>query len=128
MIRTRRFSRTRYTFSIWAFPEERYAETLREYFAFAQEYYRAHGYRPNMPHVGYRIEQDTAALSYTYGGAVLTSTPSRRGTGLEGVPGRLQRVLQRARRQPLLNQTWGLKPHHMRKAFGDRVDSFEEIP
>ena len=36
---------SRYTFSIWAFAEERYAETLREYFQFAKDYYKRTGFR-----------------------------------------------------------------------------------
>jgi uncharacterized protein VirK/YbjX len=28
--------------------------------------------------------------------------------------------------KPLFNQSWGLTPEQVRKAFGDRVDQFEE--
>ena len=38
---------SRYTFSIWAFPEERYTHTLREYFRWAQGYLAATGFRPD---------------------------------------------------------------------------------
>jgi hypothetical protein len=53
---------SRYTFSIWAFPEEEYISNLRAYFRFCHEYYRSWGYRPNMMHVGYRINKDTSSL------------------------------------------------------------------
>ena len=46
---------TKYTFSIWVFPEETYPEIIRAYFAFCRDYYRDHGYRCNMLNVGYRI-------------------------------------------------------------------------
>ena len=34
---------SRYTFSIWAFPEEEYIDSLRDYFRFCNDYYRATG-------------------------------------------------------------------------------------
>jgi hypothetical protein len=53
---------TRYTFSIWAFPEESYTQILRAYFEFCREYYREHGYRCNMLNVAYRISKDNSSL------------------------------------------------------------------
>lgn len=119
---------SRYTFSIWAFPEERYAETLREYFQFAKDYYRRTGFRPNMLHVGYRIEQDDSSLfSYTYDGRVLTIDPVSTGApGWRDFLDAYNEFCSERGGKPLLNQSWGLKPHHMRKAFGDRVEKFEE--
>jgi FAD/FMN-containing dehydrogenase len=118
---------SRYTFSIWAFPEERYGETLREYFKFAKDYYRRTGFRPNMLHVGYRIEQDDSSLfSYTYDGRVLTIDPVS--TGAPGWRDFLEAYNDFCSEhdgKPLFNQSWGLKPHHARKAFGDRIDKFE---
>ena len=67
---------SRYTFSIWACPEERYIENLRAYFTFCHEYYRTWGYRPNMMHVGYRINKDPSSLfSYSFGATVMTFDP-----------------------------------------------------
>jgi hypothetical protein len=119
----------RYTFSIWAFPEERYTETLREYFAWAREYHRRQGWRVNLPHVGYRIEQDQQALfSYTWGGRVLTIDPVATGApGWREYLTAYNEFCSEHGGSPLLNQTWGLKPAYLRRAFGDRVDRFEEI-
>lgn len=120
---------SRYTFSIWAFPQERYAETLKAYYAFAQDYYRRQGWRVNMLHVGYRIlEDDSSLFSYSYDGPVLTIDPVS-----TGAPG--WRDFLRAYNdfcsehggRPLLNQTWGLEQHHIARAFGDRVARFQEI-
>jgi hypothetical protein len=44
---------SRYTFSLWAFPEDTYPTVLPEYFAFCKKYYRDVGYRNNMLYVGY---------------------------------------------------------------------------
>ncbi len=120
---------SRYTFSIWAFPQERYAETLREYFAWAKRYYRDRGWRPNLLHVGYRIEQDESSLfSYTWDGPALTIDPVS--TGAPGWREFLQAYNEFCSEHggsPLLNQTWGLTSAHVRKAFGERVDRFEEL-
>jgi FAD/FMN-containing dehydrogenase len=120
---------SRYTFSIWGFPEERYPETLREYFAWARRYYRDHGYRCNMCHVGYRILQDQSSLlSYTWDGNVLTIDPVS-----SGDPGWLpfldayNEFCHEHGGAPLLNQTRGLEPAHVQRAFGERLTRFEEV-
>jgi len=120
---------SRYTFSIWAFPQERYADTLRDYFAWAKRYYRDHGWRPNLLHVGYRIEQDQSSLlSYTWNGPVLTIDPVS--TGAPGWREFLQAYNDFCSEHggsPLLNQTWGLTRDQVRKAFGDRLARFEQV-
>jgi FAD/FMN-containing dehydrogenase len=119
----------RYTFSIWAFPEERYAEVLREYFAWAREYYRKRGWRVNLLHVGYRILQDQQGLfSYTYDGTVLTIDPVSTGApGWREFLDAYNEFCSSHGGSPLPNQSWGLRAEHLRRAFGDRVDRFEEI-
>jgi FAD/FMN-containing dehydrogenase len=119
---------SRYTFSIWAFPEERYAETLSEYFKFAKDHYRGTGFRPNMLHVGYRIEQDDSSLfSYTFDGPVLTIDPVSTGApGWRDFLDAYNEFCSEHDGKPLFNQSWGLKPQHARKAFGDRIERFEE--
>jgi FAD/FMN-containing dehydrogenase len=119
---------SRYTFSIWAFKEEQYAETLLEYFRFAKDYYRRTGFRPNMLHVGYRIEQDDSSLfSYTFAGRVLTIDPVSTGEpGWRDFLDAYNDFCSEHDGKPLFNQSWGLKPHHVRKAFGDRIEKFEE--
>ena len=49
--------KSRYTFSLWAFPESRYHEVLPAYFKFCQKYYKLNNYRTNLLNVGYRICQ-----------------------------------------------------------------------
>jgi FAD/FMN-containing dehydrogenase len=67
---------SRYTFSLWAFPEETYPTVLPAYFAFCKQYYQDAGYRNNMLYVGYRILQDRQALlSYSWDGNVMTIDP-----------------------------------------------------
>ena len=81
-----------------------------------------------MLHVGYRIEQDDSSLfSYTYDGRVLTIDPVSTGApGWRDFLDAYNEFCSEHDGKPLLNQSWGLKPHHIRKAFGDRVEKFEE--
>jgi FAD/FMN-containing dehydrogenase len=120
---------TRYTFSIWAFPQERYLETLRAYFAWAKSYYAEQGWRPNLLHVGYRIEQDQSSLfSYTWDNPVLTIDPVA--TGAPGWREYLKGYNEFCSEHggsPLLNQTWGLTREHVKKSFGERIDRFEKL-
>ena len=120
---------SRYTFSIWAFREERYRrDVARVLPSSPRSYYRRTGFRPNMLHVGYRIEQDDSSLfSYTYDGRVLTIDPVSTGApGWRDFLDAYNEFCSEHDGKPLLNQSWGLKPHHIRKAFGDRVEKFEE--
>jgi FAD/FMN-containing dehydrogenase len=120
--------RTRFTFSIWAFKEEQYAETLLEYLEFATRYSEQTGFRPTMLDVGYRVEQDDSSLfSYSHDGRVLTIDPvSRGGPAWRDFLEAFNEFCSEHDGKPLFNQSWGLKPHHVRRSFGDRVDRFEE--
>ncbi len=119
--------KAKYTFSIWGFPEEQYAETLGEYFRFAQSYYRNRHWRPNMLHVGYRILQDQSSLfSYTYDWNAITIDPVC--TGAPGWTDFLDAYNEFCidhDGKPLLNQTPRITPDQMARAFGDRVAQFD---
>ena len=118
--------RSKYTFSIWAFPEQTYIPVLRLYFAFCQEYDRNNGYRCDLLHVGYRISEDTSSLfSYSFGGTVMTIDPvSTGGVEWEGFLAAYNEFCSQNGGIPLFNQTKWLKPEYVRLAFGDRVDKF----
>jgi FAD/FMN-containing dehydrogenase len=120
--------RTGFTFSIWAFKEEQFADTMLEYLEFAKGYSERVGFRPTMLDVGYRVEQDDSSLfSYTHDGHALTIDPvSAGGPGWRDFLEAFNDFCSERDGKPLFNQSWGLKPHHVRKAFGDRVDRFEE--
>ena len=118
---------SRYIFSIWAFPEERYIDCLRRYFEFSRQYSKEHGYRLNLLSVGYRIKADQSSLfSYSFDGPVMTFDPVSTGnpgwndflvaynelcSGLGGVP--------------LFNQTNLLTRAQVDKAFKDRPALFD---
>jgi FAD/FMN-containing dehydrogenase len=118
---------SRYTFSIWAFPEEDYISNLRAYFRFCHEYYRSWGYRPNLMNVGYRINRDTSSLfSYSFGGNVMTFDPVSTGdAGWEQFLVAYNDFCSRHGGSPLFNQSNSLTRWQVEKAFGDRLAIFE---
>jgi FAD/FMN-containing dehydrogenase len=118
---------SRYTFSIWAFPEERYIDCLRAYFEFSREHYRRTGYRINLLSVGYRINVDRSSLfSYSYDGTVITFDPVS--TGNDGWLPFLEEynaLCSELGGVPLFNQTNLLTRPQVETAFGDRVALFD---
>lgn len=120
---------TRYTFSIWAFPEENFPQALRGYFAFCRDYYRTRGYRCDMLNVGYRINQDTSALfSYTWRGTVMTLDPvSTAGPGWPEFLDAYNQFCSESGASPLFNQTARLTTAQVEKAFADRLGTFREL-
>jgi FAD/FMN-containing dehydrogenase len=120
---------TSYTFSIWAFPEDRYPEVIRGYYEFNKRYYDETGYRCDMLNVGYRILEDRSLLfSYTWDGTVMTLDPVS--TGQKGWDEYLKAYnayCSDAGGVPLFNQTKHITPDQAKKAFGDRLRRFEEL-
>lgn len=119
---------TKYTFSIWAFPEEKYPEILTAYFQFCRDYYQQHGYRCNMLNVAYRILKDDSSLfSYSSSGNVMTLDPVSTGdAGWDGFITAYNEFCSNLGGVPLFNQTRGITPPQARAAFGARLDEFEK--
>jgi len=114
---------SRYTFSLWAFPEETYAKVLPQYTKWVKNYYKTKGYRTNILHVGYRIAKDqNSVLSYSYDGNVMTIDPVS--TANPGWKEFLIDYNQWCSGQggvPLPNQTFGFTYEQGKKALGDRL-------
>ncbi len=119
---------SRYTFSLFAFPEELYPTVLPAYFKFCRDYYQQHGYRSNMLNVGYRIAKDqNALLSYSYDGNVMTIDPVSTGNaGWKDFLGAYNQFCSDNGGLPLFNQTFGVTHAIAQKAYGDRLQKFEE--
>jgi len=117
---------SRYTFSLWAFPEENYPAVLREYFKWARKYYHDVGYRNNMLYVGYRILKDQNALfSYSYDGDVMTIDPvSTANPGWSTFLDAYNEFCSDHGGIPLLNQTPRLTRAQAQKALGSRLTRF----
>ena len=117
---------SRYTFSFWAFPEDRFPAVLRGYFQFCQDYYREKGYRSNMISVGYRVAKDQQSpLSYSYDGNVMTVDPvSTANPGWEPFLDAYNELSSSQGGIPLLNQTARVTRAHAQKGLGDRLKAF----
>jgi FAD/FMN-containing dehydrogenase len=119
---------SRYTFSLFAFPEAQFPKVLSEFYRFVRDYYDAHSYRSNLLYVGYRIAQDRQSLlSYSYDGPVMTIDPVSTGnTGWKPFLEAYNQFCIDRGGMPLLNQTFGLTQAIVQKAFGDRLKTFAE--
>jgi FAD/FMN-containing dehydrogenase len=113
----------RYTFSIWAFPEAAYVDSLRRYFEFSREYLRTKGYRVNLLSVGYRIRADQSSLfSYSFNGDVMTFDPCSTGNaGWDEFLQAYNQLCSALNGVPLFNQTAHLTRAQVEKAFSDRL-------
>jgi FAD/FMN-containing dehydrogenase len=115
--------RSRYTFSLFAFPEAQFPKIFAQFFEFVRDHYNEHGYRSNMLFVGYRIAQDQQSLlSYSYDGTVMTIDPVSSGNpGWKPFLAAFNEFASERGGSPLLNQTFGLTPAIVQKAFGERL-------
>lgn len=114
---------SRYTFSLWAFPEETYSKVLPDYTKWVKNYYKTKAYRTNMLHVGYRIAKDqNSLLSYSFNGNVMSIDPVSTAN-----PGWKQFLLDyngwcsERGGVPLPNQTFGFTVEQAQKALGERL-------
>ena len=119
---------SRYTFSLFAFPEEQYAQILAEFSQFCRDYYSQKGYRSNLLDVGYRILKDQQAwLSYSWNGNVMTIDPVSTGNpGWKDFLSAYNEFCSSRNGIPLLNQTFGVTPAMAQKAFGGRLKAMNE--
>lgn len=116
---------SRYTFSLFAFPEELFPASLRDFCKFCKEYYAEKGYRSNLLYVGYRIAQDQKALlSYSWDGTVMTIDPvSTANPGWDNFLDVYNQFCSDRNGLPLPNQTPRLTSQMMRKAYGDKLNA-----
>jgi FAD/FMN-containing dehydrogenase len=118
---------SRYTFSLFAFAEDEYPAAITGFFKFCKDYYAQKGYRSNLLYVGYRIAQDQKALlSYSYDGTVMTIDPvSTANPGWFDFLDAYNQFCAERNGKPLLNQTPGLTPAIVTKAYGDKLTQLE---
>ncbi len=113
----------RYTFSLWAFPEEKYSSVLSKYTKWVKNYYKTNGYRTNMLHVGYRIAKDQNSLmSYSFNGNTMTIDPvSTANPGWKVFLGAYNEWCSGQGGIPLPNQTFGFTRVQGVRALGERL-------
>jgi FAD/FMN-containing dehydrogenase len=118
---------SRYTFSLFAFPEAEYPAALTDFYKFCNDYYQQKGYRSNLLYVGYSIAQDQKSLlSYSYDGPVMTIDPvSTANPGWDEFIDAYNQFCSDRNGRPLPNQTPGLTAAMLRKAYGDKLTLLE---
>ncbi|MGH6865513.1 MAG: FAD-binding protein [Methyloceanibacter sp.] len=116
----------KYLFSMWAFREGGFFETLEEYCDFCIAYEAHTGFRCNLPSVGYAIARDCEALlSYSWEGPSLSIDPaSTGGEGWEDFLRVYNDFCIERRGTPLFNQTPFLTREQVRRAFAARLQQF----
>jgi FAD/FMN-containing dehydrogenase len=121
--------RSRYTYSLWAFPQADFPRLLGEYFSFCKAYYKEHRYRCNVVNGASRLHQDRGSLfSVSYTGPMFTLEPSSTGDkGWDDFLIDFNDFASASGGIPTFNQTRALQPEHVRKAFGERARLFRAL-
>ncbi len=121
--------KSRYTYTLWGFPQSGYPRFLAEYFAFCKSHYKQHGYRCNVVNGASRLHQDRSSLfSVSFQGPMFTLEPSSTGDrGWDEFLIDFNDFASEAGGVPTFNQTRTLKPEHVSKAFGERVRLFRAL-
>jgi FAD/FMN-containing dehydrogenase len=116
-----------YTFSMWAFPADRYPEILRAYVDFCRDHAKEKRYRVNLLTVGYRVAGDgSSLLSYSRDGTIFSLDPVSTGDlGWHEFLRAFNEFSSAHGGIPLLNQTDAVTPVQARRAFGGRLDTLE---
>jgi FAD/FMN-containing dehydrogenase len=121
--------RSRYTYSLWAFPQANFPRVLGDYAAFCKAYYKQHRYRSNLVNGASRLHQDRGSLfSVSYTGPMFTLEPSSTGDrGWDDFLIDFNDFASAAGGVPTFNQTRALQPDHIAKAFGERARLFRAL-
>jgi FAD/FMN-containing dehydrogenase len=121
--------RSRYTYTLWGFPQAGFPKLLAEYFAFCRSYYKQHNYRCNVVNGASRLHQDRSSLfSVSFQGPMITLEPSSTGDrGWDEFLIDFNDFASALGGVPTFNQSRALKPEHVAKAFGDRVKLFRAL-
>jgi FAD binding domain/D-arabinono-1,4-lactone oxidase len=114
----------RYAFTFWAFPRSQWLTTLRAYLDFADQHFKATGFRCNMPLGAYHIRRDTSSLlSYTQDQEIFSIDPIHASTDNTAWHYFLQQFNDFAYQRngiPLLNQSPFVEQKHVEAAYGQR--------
>ena len=118
---------SRYTFSLYAFPEGQFPSVLGDFFKFSRDYYAQKGYRSNLLDVGYRISQDQQSLlSYSWDGPVMTLDPVSTGNpGWDEFIDAYNQFCADRNGKPVMNQTARMTPELAKRAYGGKLATLE---
>ena len=115
-----------YTFSLYAFAEDRFPQILSEFFRFTREHFQRTGYRANLIYVGYAIAKDQhSLLSYSFDGPVITIDPvSTANPGWDAYLDAYNEFCAARGGAPLFNQSPRVTKAQFQQAYGARLQTF----
>ncbi|MGD0490164.1 MAG: FAD-binding protein [Steroidobacteraceae bacterium] len=121
--------KSRFTYTLWGFPQAGFPKLLGEYFAFCKSYYTQNGYRCNVVNGASRLHQDRSSLfSVSFTGPMFTLEPSSTGDrGWDEFLIDFNDFASALGGVPTFNQTRALRPEHVSKAFGERAKLFRAL-
>jgi FAD/FMN-containing dehydrogenase len=121
--------KARHSYTLWAFPQTDFPRILGDYFAFCRVYFKQHRYRCNVETGASRLHQDRGSLfSASYVGPAFTLEPSSAGEkGWDDFLIDFNEFASSRGGTPTFNQTRGLQPEHVARAFGKRARLFRAL-
>jgi FAD/FMN-containing dehydrogenase len=122
-------SKSRFTYTTWAFPASEFANTVLAYKLFCKEYYARTGFRCDMPAVSFRLNRDRSALlSPSFDSAVFTISPlSTQTDGWDDFVFDFAEFAASHHGIPFFNQTKNATPDAVTNAFGNRLAFFNKV-
>jgi hypothetical protein len=122
-------SKSRFTYTTWAFPAGEFANTALAYKLFCKEYYARTGFRCDIPTVGFRLNRDRSALlSPSFDSPMFTLSPMS--TQVEGWDDFVLDFADFAAKHhgvPFFNQTRNATPEVVNQRFGTRLAFFNKV-
>jgi hypothetical protein len=122
-------SKSRFTYTTWAFPANEFATTALAYKLFCKEYYARTGFRCDMPTIGFRLNRDRSALlSPSFDSPMFTLSPlSTQVDGWDDFVLDFADFAAKNHGVPFFNQSRNAAPEVVNQRFGTRLAFFNKV-
>jgi hypothetical protein len=122
-------SRSRFTYTTWAFPAAQFASTVLAYKLFCKEHYLKTNFRCDMPTVSFRLNQDRSALlSPSFDSPMFTISPlSTQADGWDDFVLEFADFAAQHQGTPFFNQTRNITPDVVAQRYGSRLPFFDKV-
>ena len=122
-------SKSRFSYTTWAFPASEFASTALAYKLFCKEHYARTGFRCDMPTVGFRLNRDRSALlSPSFDSPMFTLSPlSTQDEGWDDFVLDFSDFAAKHHGMPFFNQTRNAAPEVVSQRFGTRLAFFNKV-
>jgi hypothetical protein len=122
-------SKSRVTYTTWAFPAAEFSNVALAYKLFCKEHYARTGFRCDMPTVGFRLNRDRSALlSPSFDSPMFTLSPlSTQDHGWDDFVLDFAEFAGRNHGVPFFNQTRNASPEVVAQRFGTRLAFFNKV-